>query len=186
MSITLSMNWNWSTPDTKENTAQMCHNHQNQRHTCPSGPYRPGCRSEREKIPELLLQHEISVEAGGEQAPAVFDSPRQPPTRRVVPPVPVVLAVVLHINHTHPLVMTAMNRGLWQRTMRSLRKSLLAGRRCGTLSTRKTLRTSTINTDGLLNSRRCGTLSSGKTVKTSLSNTTVRNGNVDVFCSTNR
>ena len=90
----------------------------------------------------------------------MLDSPRQPPARRVVPPVPVVLAVVLHINHAHPLVMS---------------------RRCGTLSTGKTLKTSTIN-----NGRRCGTLSSGKTLKTSLSNTTMRNKNVDVICSTKR
>ena len=163
------MNWIWR-PLTRRKIQRK--RDQNQRHTCPSGPYRPGCRSERGKSPEILLQHNIPVEARGEQAPAVLDSPRQPPARRVVPPVPVVLVVVLHINHAHPLVMSAMNRGLWQRSMRSLRKSLLGGRRCGTLSTRKTLRTSTINTGSLLNNRPCGTL--------------LRSGSVDVFYSRNR
>ena len=118
----------------------------------------------------------------GSKHQAVLNSSRQPPTRRVVPPVPVVLAVVLRTNHAHPLVMTTMNRGPWQRSMRTLRKSLLNGRRCGTLSTRKTLWTSTMNTDGLLNSRRCGTLS--LKTSTSTSTTTVRNRSVDMFCST--
>ena len=172
------------TSDTKKNTAQKCHHHQNQWHTCPSGPYWPGCRSERGKMPEVLPQHDISAVASGEQAPAGLNSSRQTPTRRVVPPVPVVLVAVLLTKHAHPLVMTAMNRGPWQRSMRSLRKSLLASRRCGTLSTRRTLWTSTMNTDGQLNSRRCGTMS--MKTSTSTSTTTVRNRSVDMFCSTNR
>ena len=103
MSTTLSMNWNWSTPDTEEKYSARCVI------TTKTTAYE-SFWSERGKNPVIHLQRDIPVEARGEQAPAMLDSPRQP-ARRVVPPVPIVLAVVLHINHAHPLVMTAMNRG---------------------------------------------------------------------------
>ena len=72
------------------------------------------------------------------------------------------------------------------KTSTSRNDGLLTGRRCGTLSSGKTVKTSTINTDVLLNGRRCGTQSTGKTLKITLTNTTLRNWSVNMFSSINR
>ena len=88
------------------------------------------------EVPAVCLEGEVQW-----PSPAIMDPELWPTLRR--PP-----------EQQRDLITTSRNDGL------------LNGRRCGTLSSGKTLKT--INNDGLLTGRRCGTLSLGKPLKTSV------------------